>query len=268
MKLEEVFKLRSKEVYSLQEILKLLNTLYSNKLADAKNVKKIIENWKFWLPIVISMAIGVLIFSKIIVQLLDTYSMPTMYFFVGLIAGSIPLIIRKIRSACMQNNSVPIKTIILLSISFIIGIALVCILSAPVSKDASEVLAPHTNFFLLFIAGAAAAIAMIIPGVSGSFLLVALGMYYPVMQAISVMNLAILIPFGIGVIAGLIGGAALVRFLMQRIPAYTYAAILGLIVGSLICLFPGIASTATMSISAITALLGFCAAYFSSRNEG
>ena len=230
------------------------------------NIKKIIAEWKFWLPLAIGMAVGVLIFSKVIEILLENHRIQTMYFFVGLIAGSIPLIIRKIRSARKAQNALQIKNIAFLIISFILGVALALLLPAANSNEASD-LALHANPLLLFAAGMAAAIAMIIPGVSGSFLLLAFGVYGTVMQAVNSMSLAVLLPFGIGVIAGLVIGAAMVRFLMQRAPAYTYAAILGLIAGSLIALFPGFASAAVMIVSAMLALLGFFAAYLSSYNE-
>ncbi len=245
------------------------------------DIKKIIRSWAFWFPLVLGMAVGVLAFSKIITALLGKFPVPTKYFFIGLILGSIPLIIRKIRSSKSESkNSAPAKYWFFLALSFFIGLAMVlCMMifgSADMdsAKESAKSLAQTTQISLdfktcslLFLAGAAAAVAMIIPGISGSFLLLALGMYGTIMLAISTLNIPLLIPFGLGVVAGLIFGAALVRFLMAKIPSYTYAAILGLIAGSVVLIYPGFASLTVILISAATLVLGFAAAYFSSRGE-
>ena len=120
---------------------------------------------------------------------------------------------------------------------------------------------------LLFVAGVAAAIAMIIPGISGSFLILALGMYGTIISAVARLDVLFLLPFALGALVGIIFGASLVRFLMEKIPSHTYAAILGLIVGSVVIIFPGVGEIAVMLISVAALALGFSLAYFSSKNE-
>lgn len=232
------------------------------------NVKKIISSWKFWLPLVIGMGVGVVAFSKLITVLLQNYPIPTTYFFEGLVAGSIPLILRKTKNSNAEKPSkLPFGIL-----SFIIGLGLMILMMIfkdDSAKETAQVISEigTVEIILTFVAGLAAAIAMIIPGISGSFLLLVLGMYGTIMASISSLNLIILVPFALGAFAGLFLGAALVRLLMEKIPVYTYCVILGLVVGSLILIFPGFASVPVMIISVLTLALGFCAAYFSSKNE-
>lgn len=242
------------------------------------NVKKILKAWKFWLPLGIGMGIGVIGFSKIITKLLENFPIPTTFFFIGLILGSIPLIFRKMKSNL--DSKIEVKKIVFLILSFLIGLFLVLSMiifgssdidsAKTVAKTSAMALSTSLDVktaILLFIAGVAAAVAMIIPGISGSFLLLALGMYGTIMASISRLDVIFLLPFAFGVGVGLILGAGLVRFLMAKIPAYTYSAILGLIVGSVFVIFPGLCQGLIMIISVATAIIGFFCAFISSKNE-
>lgn len=93
-------------------------------------------------------------------------------------------------------------------------------------------------FVKLLLATFVAAIAMIIPGVSGSFVMVTLGTYAAVIGAIKELDLLTLVPVAVGAIAGIILGARLVTFLMKRFRLMTFSVILGLVAGSLFAVFP------------------------------
>lgn len=230
------------------------------------NIKKIIAAWKFWLPLALGMVFGIVAFSAVVTMLLERFPVPTVYFFEGLVAGSIPLIVRKVRGARARRTAkIPFE-----AASFALGLLLmVVMLVCRPAKEGAVALTELTPGVaaLVFVAGAAAAVAMIIPGVSGSFLLLALGMYGTVLAAVSALNVAVLAPFALGVLVGLFAGAALVRLLMEKIPAYAYCAILGLVVGSLATIFPGVPGGALIAVSLAAFALGFFAAYVSSRGE-
>ncbi|MBR4375347.1 MAG: DUF368 domain-containing protein [Treponema sp.] len=305
------------------------------------DLKKIFRAWKFWLPLAIGMCVGVLGFSKVITILLEKYQIPTTYFFIGLILGSIPLILRKMKSSQQQsenaegakeeNTTESKKRKVLLKFAFLIGLLMVLSMkffggdidarkaaeksnamkqktesvakakSEPQPEKITEATTAQTEqpaqaaqngndafnlelsegnlaeendgrmtvstIALLFVAGVAAAIAMIIPGISGSFLILALGMYGTIISAVARLDVLFLLPFALGALVGIIFGASLVRFLMEKIPSHTYAAILGLIVGSVVIIFPGVGEIAVMLISVAALALGFSLAYFSSKNE-
>lgn len=94
-------------------------------------------------------------------------------------------------------------------------------------------------FMKILLGAFAAAVAMIIPGVSGSFVMVVLGIYATVIGAIKDFNLFILIPTGLGVLGGIISGAKLIKWMLERYYMIVYSMILGLVIGSAFTLFPG-----------------------------
>lgn len=94
-------------------------------------------------------------------------------------------------------------------------------------------------FFLTMMAALfIAAIAMIIPGVSGSFVMLTLGVYTTVIGAVKDLDFAIIIPCAIGAIIGLVVGARLITWLMKKYSLMTYSAILGLVAGSIYVILP------------------------------
>ncbi|MDE7234103.1 MAG: DUF368 domain-containing protein [Ruminiclostridium sp.] len=93
-------------------------------------------------------------------------------------------------------------------------------------------------FVKLLLATFVAAVAMIIPGVSGSFVMVTLGTYAPVIGAIKELDLLTLVPVAVGAIGGIVLGARLVTFLMKRFRLMTFSVILGLVAGSVFAVFP------------------------------
>ena len=117
---------------------------------------------------------------------------------------------------------------------------------------------------------------MVIPGISGSLLMLILGVYTIVMKSIPSLfipseffhALFLLLPNGIGVLIGLICGAKLVAWLLKKAPNHTYAVILGLLLGSAVNLFPGFASiqNAGQAIACLLCVIvGAAMAYFSGR---
>lgn len=238
------------------------------------NIKKIFAQWKFWVPLVTGIGLGIIGFSKVITWLFENYPMGTNYFFMGLIVGSIPLIIRKIlfiptKSPTFQGTE---KTKIGLShlLAFIISIGIMIILTIYKGEDITnkvETIFSMSLAIKLIITGFVAAVAMIIPGISGSFFMLVIGMYTTVIAAVSDLNIPLLIPVAIGVILGLLCGASLVRFFMTKVPSQTYSAILGLVIGSVFVIFPGIAISVEMIISVLVFILGFFLAFLSTKGE-
>lgn len=99
--------------------------------------------------------------------------------------------------------------------------------------------AMDVKFFITMMAALfIAAIAMIIPGVSGSFVMMTIGVYSTVIAAVKDLDFAIIIPCAIGAIIGLVVGARLITWLMKKYGLIVYSAILGLVAGSLYVIFP------------------------------
>ncbi len=93
-------------------------------------------------------------------------------------------------------------------------------------------------FLTMLVALFVAAIAMIIPGVSGSFVMLTLGVYTTVIGAVKDLDFAIIIPCAIGALIGIVSGARLITWLMKKYSLMTYSAILGLVAGSIYVILP------------------------------
>ena len=234
------------------------------------NVKKILSEWKFILPLVAGMGLGIILFSKAITFLFENYPVQTNWFFIGIILGSIPMIVKRLMAASKASFSdarkIPVSAIVCgvlaLAVMAIMTYANVAESGAPIQTELTPLLAVK-----LFIGLACATIAMIIPGISGSFLMLVVGIYSTVIAAISDFNIPLLIPAVIGGVIGLLGGAKLVRFLMAKVPAQTYGAIMGLVLGSILVIFPGFGGFATVATSILAAAVGFVVSFFAGREK-
>ena len=246
------------------------------------NIKKLIENRRFVIPVVGGMAHGVLLFSKLITVLYENFPVQTDYFFTGLIIGSIPMLF-SFMTKKQDGQKFTAKKTISVVICALAGFAVLIgfgLLGSDVdtAKEISKSL-PQWTFPLalhIFAAGFVGAIAMIIPGISGSLLMLIMGVYPIVMKSIPALFVPsqtlraffLLLPNGIGVLAGLLCGAWIVKTFLRIAPNQTYAVIFGLIAGSAIQLFPGIKGISGV-LSGIACLLcaltGIFLAYFSSK---
>ena len=197
-----------------------------------KNIK---ENLKFLIPLVLGMGIALIAGSFIIDWGLDNFPIATMMLFIGLIIGGIPFIYKKIH-----------KKYNFLNVSIFIIIAALVILISLLSMDRTVSL-DKLDFFLvirLILVGMIAAATMIIPGVSGSLVMMNLGYYEGIISAIKGLtdihqlghNLAILLPVGVGVIIGLVLIARLIKWLLNRFPVQSYFGIIGFIIASIVCI--------------------------------
>ena len=253
--------------------------------AITPNVKKLIANWRFILPLLGGMAVGVLIFSKLITILYSKFPVQTNFFFTGLIIGSIPLLFGFMAKSENGEKMSLVKKITVVICALAGLLALLFFTYLEVKFGGSEAKAVSEGFVLpplstklaarIFIAGFIGAVAMIIPGISGSLLMLILGVYTIVMGSIPALftrdmvhAFLLLLPNGIGVIIGLISGAQLVKWLIKKVPNHTYAVIFGLLCGSAINIFPGFSAISGVgaAIACVLCLLGGAAmAYFSAK---
>lgn len=231
------------------------------------NIKKILAQWTFWLPLFAGTGIGIILFSRVITFLFEHYPLQTNWFFIGIIAGSIPMICNRIRIEAKSQSPAPKISIIICAIITFVIMLITLFLRPDEGGQTIYTMISAKLFLMLFCGAALAAIAMIIPGISGSFLMLVIGIYSTVIAAVSSLNIPLLIPVALGVLAGLLGGAGLIRILMARVPTQTYGAILGLVAGSIPVIYPGFGSVTTAIVSIICAAIGFLVSYFSSRSE-
>lgn len=209
-------------------VLNIYDKLIDSVSNFRKDFKKSIM---FLLPIGIGAVLGIVAFSKLIEFLLTNYPLATNFFFIGLILGSIPMIFKRATEDRFRLSSlVPF-------LLFLIGMLVLSSFSD--GAMSGEVVSQLSTgiFIKLLVCSAIAAAAMILPGVSGSMVMVILGTYNTVLTAISSMNILMLVPVGIGVLIGIIGGAKVIDLCLKKFPQATFFAILGLILGSIYPLF-------------------------------
>ena len=213
--------------------------VYSDLIGAASlDIKTIKANFKIYLCLFGGMGLGVLLFARLFKLVYERFPIQTNFFFVGLIIGSIFIIFDLVREKEKESSFTKVSKIVWFFIGLSIMLALYFFKGAAASSATAIETLSFGNFILLFLIGFAGAAAMVIPGISGSFLLLILGAYYTVIKAITDFNIPVLIPIGLGVLTGFILSARLIGFLMEKFPKITYAFILGLVAGSIRHMLP------------------------------
>jgi len=174
----------------------------------------------FLVPLLAGLLGAVLLLVRPITWLYEHQPMPLFALFFGLIVGSILLIARH---AHWGRSG-------LVAMAAGVAMALLLVTQVPVTM-------PHDPF-TIFWSGAVAIMAMILPGISGSFLLLILGQYQHVMEAVKGLELATLVPFALGCLVGLAAFVRLLRWLLARWHGQTVALLVGFMAGSLWKIWP------------------------------
>ena len=221
-----------------------------------KNLK---ENIKFLMPLAFGIVLSLLLFSKIIGISLDKYPLATTLFFLGLIVGGIPLLLKKIRKN-KDSKNISNYIIAFISFAFIILFAML--------KSGNDINLNSVSFFdviLLFIVGLVASGTMVIPGISGSFVLMLLGYYKPIIDTIRSLtnfsllghNIIVLGSFGIGVLLGIILIAKLIELLLKKFETKTYYAVFGFVIASCIAIIKPLFSLKLKILEIVVGILLF-----------
>lgn len=189
------------------------------------------KSLKVLIPFVIGALLGMVIFAKPILALIEKYPMPTLYFFLGAVAGGIPFILKKADVSKLSFSTV---------FSLLFGIALVVsIARLPENLFTVSLNVGMSEILLLMAAGIFVAVALILPGISVSYMLLVMGMYQNTMDSISKLYLPYLIPLGVGGILGILLTTKILEKAMNKYPRPTYLIILGFMIGSVAEIFPG-----------------------------
>lgn len=230
---------------------KLLHAI-NNILSDFKNQYKIL------LQVFLGAIIGIFLFSNLVKILFEKYPIQIGYLFIGVILGGAPLMFKKATVKGFNKKNI---------VYLLIGIIIVLMMGSP-NNDASSIITKLTllRFIWLFIGGVVVAIALILPGISGSFMLYILGLYNTVLTAVSEFNILILIPIALGGIIGTLLTARIIEGLLIKYPQQTYILIFGFILGSVFSIFPGFSFVQSL-IGIILGIIGFGFTYYISRNE-
>lgn len=249
--------------------------IYDKLIGSVSNLAK---DWRKSLrtlfPIILGCGIGIVGFTYVIEYLLSRHTYVTCMTFVGLILGGIPILIRSLRRTLGgSKRQVGISGVLSFVILFAIALGL------PMINAGEETLrtltpAPMTMLILLAI-GIIASATMVVPGVSGSLVLMILGYYYGIIDSVKnfldalkafdmaglIQGFLILFPFGIGVLLGIFLIAKLITYLFEQFGTETYCAILGLIAASPFAIFYNTGLYRQLSsLSVLTVIIGLALA--------
>ena len=235
--------------------------------------KEFWKSIKALLPYVVGMLIGILAFASLISWGLENYELPTNTLFIGLILGGLAPLVKKINWKKINAAAV---------IAFVLLFALIIWLGLQNRDNIQNAETIDMNVgqaFVMVLLGMVASGTMIIPGVSGSLVLMLLGYYKAVTGALKTFGhalvhfefaamgqpLLMLLPFLLGIVLGIFGVAKLIEWLTAKYPTATYCGVLGLVVASPIALLiqtnMSNLSVMLVVISVVTFVVGFAIAW-------
>lgn len=206
-------------------------------------------NGTFLLTLLIGIISSAILFANIVVILLENYESYVMSFFVGLILASSLYIWKQIHASGWLSY-----------LLFLGGVLLAVLLNFIPQGQSQE------SIFYIFFSGAIAICAMILPGISGAFILLLLGAYETVLEAVRTIDITILLAFITGCIAGLISFSNFLAYMLAHWRQQTLTFLLGVLLGSLYTIWPSQLNTEDFSFAffgafILLALFGFLLVY-------
>ena len=230
--------------------------------------KEFKESMKFLIPLFIGIGIALVGLSFIIEPAFEHFPLQTSCLFIGLIVGGLPAICKKVK-----GKGVKVSYIIpfLIFFAIVVGMAVL----GEHEGNAADLSFGLWSVIKLFLVGIIASATMVIPGVSGSMMLLLLGYYNPIISSIKnfvtalvsfdvqgiLQGCGVLVPSGLGIVVGIFAIAKLIEVIFEKFPTQAYWAIIGLIVASPIAvlLSVGISTVTIWSVlvSIVTFAVGF-----------
>lgn len=222
----------------------------------------------FLVPILLGACIGIVGFTYAIEYLLSRHTFVTCMTFVGLILGGLPMLYQALRQKMSESGTrIGIASVLAFLIAFAVSAGMPLLKEGEATLTAIPLSIP--NMAILFILGVISSATMVIPGVSGSMMLMIFGYYYGIINTIKAFldalrafdmgglttGFLLLAPFGIGIILGIFLIARLITFLFDRFGVQTYCAILGLVVSSPFAIFYNTGLFGELSSLALPAIL-------------
>ncbi len=241
--------------------LAVLMGIYENLIEAVSNFYKGFKNFKkyflYLLPIALGILFSVAICAKIIRIGLDKAPIITMLVFLGLIIGGIPKLFKEVKKPGVKEI-----------VCMLVGLLIVVVMTF-VNKSASDAVLTDMNiggYIVLFLVGALASATMVVPGISGSFTLMLIGYYEPILTVINNItsftnlktNILIIIPFLMGAAVGVIVIAKIIEYLLNHHHDLTYYTIIGFVLSSIVSVFYQVAGFPFNMIHLIIGLVLMC----------
>ena len=247
--------------------------IYERLIADIADIRnKLLKDLRFIIPVGVGIVIGLLVCAVGIDALLQDWEVPMMFFFAALIVCQLPDIYKLSNG---KGDGKPTSlNLVACAVGFVVMIAFLFIGSTKTNISLLELDA--VDIVLLFIVGVVIALSKIVPGLSGAAILLAIGLYTPLMDLVGGLDMDVLmdtlgavVVIGVGFIVGAIGLAKIVDYFMRNHRRSTYFCILGMTVGSIITVIvqalKGLEDSTTIMASVVAIVIGFVFGYIISR---
>ena len=197
----------------------------------------------FLIPIAIGMIFAIYFVAKLFSILNLEQILYRNYIFLGLVLGGIPALFKELKKgtdiANIKKRKISIYIFMLIGFAMMFALYLLKVNGIGLRKVGYEELS-IAMAIPLFLVGAIAAASMVIPGISGSMVVLILGYYELMTVSISKLNMIFIIPFAIGILVGIMAILKLIKYLLDKHYTRTYSCIVGFVVGSLLMVFPGL----------------------------
>lgn len=197
----------------------------------------------FLIPIAIGMIFAIYFVAKLFSILNPEQILYRNYIFLGLILGGIPALFKELKKGTdivnIKKRKISIYIFMLIGFAMMFALYLLKVNGIGLRKVGYEELS-ITMALPLFLVGAVAAASMVIPGISGSMVVLILGYYELMTVSISKLNMIFIIPFAIGILVGIMAILKLIKYLLDKHYTRTYSCIVGFVIGSLLMVFPGL----------------------------
>ena len=223
--------------------------IYDKLIYSINNLfKKFKECFKILLPYLVGMALAIILGSVALKVAFEKYPLPTNTLFIGLILGSLPIILKQIKG--VKINALHVFIFLFFAALVIVPkvIANNTLVGDNVNGGSQALTLDVGHIILYFLLGVIASASMVVPGISGSMMLKILGYYEPIVTQtlggtfkdaipsanwdLVLHNVGVLLPFAVGIVVGIFGVAKLIEFLLKKWKAPTYCGILGMVVAS------------------------------------
>lgn len=223
--------------------------IYDKLIYSINNLfKKFKECFKILLPYLVGMAIAIILGSVALKVAFEKYPLPTNTLFIGLILGSLPIILKQIKGA--KINAIHVLIFLVFAALVIVPkvIANNTLVGDNVNGGSQALTLDVGHIIIYFLLGVLASASMVIPGISGSMMLKIFGYYEPIVTQtlggtfkdaipsgnwnLVLHNVGVLLPFAVGIVVGIFGVAKLIEFLLKKWKVPTYCGILGMVVAS------------------------------------
>jgi len=242
-------------------ILVLCGT-YERLIEDISKLReKLKPEFLYLVAIAVGLVVGMLACTLLLDRILDEFAAPLMALFFGLIVAQVPEVWKL--TGHEKGTKLPLSSVVCMAIGLGLIIALMVINGTGNEVDTED----HSfgNLMLFGLCGVVLAISKVMPGISGSSLLIALGLFDVTIHSVADLDIYFIAPLGVGLLIGLFGFAKVMDFCLKRYRTQTYMLIMGLTIGSLLVIIQELINESLdiwgWAICAVMVVLGVLTSY-------